>query len=271
MTFAILNDSIKNLPVYVNGIGCLYEQEDIKREEGYGNYQWIQCCKGSGEVRLNGEVIKLEEGKGIILFPNEAHEYYKLSNEWYVDWIDFNGFDIKRILKFFNCSNSAVFYINNPDLIHEKIKSGLEILNSYSAYKNLECSSIVYSILLSILRDRSEEQMKKKQWTTNRLYPILKYIDNNYNKIISLQEISLIIKVSPEYLCNLFKSELNIRPIEYINSVRIKKAKELLIKDKNLKIGIIGYRVGFESTSYFCSTFKKKEGVSPKKFRNLYL
>jgi YesN/AraC family two-component response regulator len=271
MTFAILNDSIKELPVYVNGIGCLYEQEDIKREKGYSNYQWIQCCKGSGEVRLNGEIIKLEEGKGMLLFPNEEHKYYKLSNEWYVDWIDFNGYDIKRILTFFNCNVSSVFYISNADLIHEKIKSALEVLNSYSAYKNLECSSIVYSILLSILKDKSEEQIQKKQYTNNRLYPILKYIDNNYYNMITLEEISSIIKVTPEYLCNLFKRELDVRPIEYINSVRIKKAKELLIKDKNLKIELISSKVGFESVSYFCSIFKKKEGLSPKKFRNLYL
>ena len=53
-------------------------------------------------------------------------------------------------------------------------------------------------------------------------------------------------------------------------NLRIQKAKDLLLKHPDLRVREIAYKLGYENESYFGSIFKKTEGFSPGKFRELY-
>jgi AraC-like DNA-binding protein len=59
--------------------------------------------------------------------------------------------------------------------------------------------------------------------------------------------------------------------MEYLNNVRINKSKDLLMKNPDLRIKDVSVRSGYDSTSYFCSIFRRMEGMSPGKFRELHL
>ena len=78
-----------------------------------------------------------------------------------------------------------------------------------------------------------------------------------------------IIDVSPQYLCSLFKNFLYMRPFVYISKRRIQEAKRLLL-DKPMSIKDIALQIGYNYSSYFCSIFKKYEGISPHEFRNMH-
>lgn len=273
MSFAILNDNIKKLPVYLNGVGCDYKQEHVKRQNGHNHFIWIQCLKGEGEVFLRGEKHLLGKGKGILIYPYEPHEYYSIDEEdWYVDWIDFDGEGVKSILNSFDNFETSIYFLKNTEKISSKIRNSLTLLKSFRSDRNIECSSILYSILIDILKYSSKEYKEyiEGNINNNRLTSILEYIEKNYNNVILLEDMASIIGVTREYLCYLFKKELGVRPIEYLNSVRISESKEILMNNKILKISEVAKKVGFESTSYFCSIFKNKEGISPKGFKNLY-
>lgn len=269
MSFAILNDSIKKLPVYLNGVGYNYKQEHVKRQNGHNHFIWIQCMNGEGEVFLRGEKHLLGKGKGMLIYPNEPHEYYALDEDWYVNWIDFDGNGVDAILNSFDNFETSIYFLKNEEKISSKIRRALTLLQSSKADSNLECSSILYSILIDILK-YSNKEYTEGDINQNRLNSILEYIDKNYSSVILLEDMSSIIGVTREYLCYLFKEEFGVRPIEYLNSVRISESKEILMNNRNLKISDVAKKVGFESTSYFCSIFKSKEGISPKNFKNLY-
>ena len=92
------------------------------------------------------------------------------------------------------------------------------------------------------------------------------FIKNNYQSNLTLQQLSEEVSVSPSYLSNLFKKKLNINLIDYINNIRIEKAKELL-SNTNLRSYEIAAKVGIIDTSYFSKVFKKYTGVSPYQYR----
>jgi AraC family transcriptional regulator of arabinose operon len=60
------------------------------------------------------------------------------------------------------------------------------------------------------------------------------------------------------------------RPVEYINSHRIKLAKDLLVKEPALMVSEVGKRVGFDNNSYFSTIFRKYEGISPRQYKELH-
>lgn len=68
------------------------------------------------------------------------------------------------------------------------------------------------------------------------------------------------------YVCTVFKQKYGITIHDYINMVRIARAKELL-EGTNDSLSSIAERVGYENDSYFSRVFKKSEGISPSDFR----
>lgn len=96
------------------------------------------------------------------------------------------------------------------------------------------------------------------------------YINDNYNQSISLQKVADKVDISSNYLSSLFRKELQICFIDYINSVRINKAKELLIST-HLKTYEISQKVGFENESYFSRIFKRQTGLRPNEYKRITL
>lgn len=93
-----------------------------------------------------------------------------------------------------------------------------------------------------------------------------RFIKCNLHKQLSLSEVASQVYFSQSYFCRLFKKEMGLNFIDYLNRERIYRAKELLI-NSNLSINEISKRVGFTQTSYFCKIFKESNNVSPAVFR----
>jgi len=93
------------------------------------------------------------------------------------------------------------------------------------------------------------------------------YIKEHIHERIYLQDIADTFEISPNYLSQIFKKNMNIGISEYITTQKITESKRLL-KETNLKIYEISDKLGFENSFYFSKVFKKMVGVSPKDYRN---
>ncbi len=92
------------------------------------------------------------------------------------------------------------------------------------------------------------------------------YIDENYQKDISLDDVSRHVDISPYYFSKLFKQEDGRTFIEYLTGLRIREARRLL-RNPGLSIKEIGIMCGYADPNYFSRIFKKYEGVTPSEFR----
>jgi AraC-like DNA-binding protein len=102
-----------------------------------------------------------------------------------------------------------------------------------------------------------------------RLKTVLAYIEEHYNRRISLKELSELVPMSEGHFCRFFKSMVHQTPIEYINAYRIKRAAELL-QHTDLKTLEIALEVGFDNLSYFTKKFKETMQITPMEYRRLY-
>ena len=94
----------------------------------------------------------------------------------------------------------------------------------------------------------------------------LEFIKDNYNKELSLNLLASNSYCNHSYLSHIFKEEMNIGITEYINTIRIQAAKELLdITSKS--ITEICMKVGFNDLGYFGKVFKSVIGLTPKEYR----
>ena len=95
-----------------------------------------------------------------------------------------------------------------------------------------------------------------------------KYIDANFAQPgICLHSVASEVNISPNHFSTIFSQETGITFIEYLTSVRINKAKELLIQT-SMRASEISFAVGYNDPHYFSYFFKKHVGISPREFRN---
>lgn len=95
----------------------------------------------------------------------------------------------------------------------------------------------------------------------------LKYIEDNYNKEISLDIISEHVGLSVYYLSRIFKNTTGTNFKSYLTHTRINKAEELIVSTKKYIINI-AYETGFPSVRTFNRSFKSLKGYTPKSLRD---
>ena len=94
-------------------------------------------------------------------------------------------------------------------------------------------------------------------------------IRDHYMEDISLTSLSAKYNISMGHLSKMIKENLQVNFSDYIASLRIQRAKELL-RDDSLSIQEISEIVGYNDYFYFTKVFKKVEGISPSKYRKEY-
>ena len=92
------------------------------------------------------------------------------------------------------------------------------------------------------------------------------YVAANLKQPITLEILSDVVMLSPNYISTLFYKETEVNFKDYLISVRINKAKELL-KNTQLKIYEIANEVGYEDTRYFSDIFCRITGCLPSQYR----
>lgn len=95
---------------------------------------------------------------------------------------------------------------------------------------------------------------------------VIAYLQQNYQRPISRQELAAAVGVSKDYLSHIFRQELGLSPWEYLTRYRIQKAKTLLLSTRET-ITVIAGQVGFDDLSYFNRVFRKHVGCTPSAYR----
>ena len=94
---------------------------------------------------------------------------------------------------------------------------------------------------------------------------VQKYILDHTDERMTLNEISALFGLSPNYLSAVFKKTCGVGFSEYISQVKVSRAKTMLL-EQDMKVYEVADRLGFESAFYFSKVFKKITGVSPREF-----
>ncbi len=99
------------------------------------------------------------------------------------------------------------------------------------------------------------------------LQKAMEYIRQNYSEPITLNDVAEHTYVSIYYLSRMFTKELGKNYVDYLNEVRIEKAKEYL-RDSSYKTYEIAELVGIKDAHYFSKIFKKYTGVTPSEYKS---
>ena len=107
----------------------------------------------------------------------------------------------------------------------------------------------------------------KNKTAIDKMRIVLKYVENNYPKKITIADIAEVAGFSESHFMRYFKETMGTSFIDYLKDYRLTMAARLLQSSDNAIIDIAS-DVGFDNISYFNRSFKAKYGVSPRNYRS---
>lgn len=243
----------------------------------------IYILDGASYIGVSGQYMKAKKGECIVIFPGVTHNIY------------LNKKESCRIMDFIFKPGETDIYSDNSNLgcsmrffheLKEKKMNCFRFLDSI-AFKNLlesiqlllksndEYSRTLlkldfckmYLIFSKIMEEAGNACEKSKD---THVMQAQQFIFENYCYKLKLEDISKATGISTRHLSRLFCKEFGMNLQDYITIVRISKARELL-ENSDMNITEIAYSLGFSSSDYFASFFKRYENISPKAYRKKVL
>ncbi len=219
---------------------------------------------------MNGKEIEIREGDSLIIYPDIPHEYYAENGKMLVSWIAFDGFQVKSMIKSFGINRSGIYRFIDNNEIHNSIKDVLPLQDIPLTEQCYRGSELVYNFLLTLMKNSRSDESEQKDFTISKIKPAIDFMNKNLGLSIGIEEIAGSIDITPQHFCLIFKSVMNQRPFEYLNSLRINYSKKLLLENRAYTIKKVSELSGYPSQSYFCQIFKRIERITPAEFRKLY-
>ena len=254
-----LTASDKRLPLYIATVGELSYQNAVYRPTGIPDYQLLYTYSGEGRVKIKDADLCLTEGDILILPPFAPHDYKPVGERWSVAFITYNGLAAEECFGF----SADVRRMSLRDFRHryaailEKKEGGSFCFDS---------SPDLYALLLAISVSESvfSEQRTPAPFG---IKAAIGYISEHYTETIELSRLSSLAGMSDGHFCRSFKEHTHMRPIEYINYIRIEDAKNRLLSQRDATVASISASLGFESPVYFSKVFRSAVGRTPTEYR----
>jgi len=225
----------------------------------------VQAVEGSYDIRLdNSEMFNTGNG-GFFIAPSNVqqqivHNTDRASKKMVCRWV-FIKIKINDIYSF-----DEKFSL--PTILPKNIKSQMnEVFDRLFCTDNPFDEYICYYEIVKLL---SLVANKKEQSLSPYIEQALRYIKDNYREKISVEDIAKQTLLSASHLFTVFKKQMGVSPICYLNNYRMSIAAELL-QGTTKSINRIATEVGIDDAIYFNKIFKKHYQMSPTEYRNCYI
>ena len=174
-------------------------------------------------------------------------------------------------------TNMKYLFICNTTLMTRfAIEGGLDSETAYNTsdlyiYNMNNCSSVeeVLDLHYEMVEyfTKCMQSLKKDNIISKHVSLCMDYIDQHLHEKILLEQLADYTKLNPSYLSALFKKETNLSVSAYILKRRLEVAENML-KNTDYSCSEISSFLAFNSQSHFTEAFRRKNGITPKQFRN---
>lgn len=235
---------------------------EICRPHGREDWLLFYIAKGSETFYLN-ETVTGKEGSFILFAPGEKqHHIYNGTKTAEFYYIHFRCDLLPDQLTL----HSSQLYNLPPsrqicDLFEEIME---ETLQKQPFYEKLCIYKLLF--LLTLLNRKSLQRNHPEGEHFDRIAQAVQHMNRYYSSDFTLADYANLCNMSKYHFLRVFEQIVGSTPLEYRNNIRLEHAAELLCNEP-LSVEEIGTMTGYSSASYFSSAFKRKFGLSPKKYQ----
>ncbi|MEE0858243.1 MAG: AraC family transcriptional regulator [Acutalibacteraceae bacterium] len=272
----------KFLPIEV--VDCEIIENDFIMPHHHVEIEIHYITDGTCDYYIDGKKHSAETGDIVYLKPDTVHSMYKscdklkyrsfafLPNFLYTENV---GCCTEKYFRPLKQGDSEVTCVIKPDAsAYDELKGYLfrinDLLEKEENLYELEIKITILSYFLTLYKSghivKKTNREKAKYKSENAICNAIDYIDQNYNRSLTVDEIAENVGISSSHFMKLFREYTHTTCISYINKCRLTKAVELL-ETTRFNILDVATAVGYNNISLFNRDFKKIYGTTPKEIR----
>ena len=254
----------------------------------------IVVADGLVNLEVKGERIVLQTGDSLLLQPWEQHSGWNLNERrGKFFWTQFSCHPGMDIFSLSQLTELGIVHAERTELRTIEVSHEDQIVIP-RIHKNQQCYRLLNRfeelvetmkqphgnfrlestlLLADMLKIIANDFLEQKNFDTTAplsyitFRKLVNYLNNGYNTDISREKLGLELDYNYNYLCNLFHKYTGISMNQYIQQLRVQRAKHLL-QHTGKSIQQIANEVGYTDSFYFSRIFKKITGTAPLHFRD---
>ncbi|WP_238900508.1 AraC family transcriptional regulator [Clostridium sp. YIM B02500] len=214
----------------------------------------------------------IETGDLIVFNPGDIHTCEQIDDRT----LDYRCINIKKdVMKKITFEITGKEYLPNFMefvLFRNELTSSLKELHLMimEEEKNLKKDELFLLIMEQLIREYSNPVSEINiQEASAEIKTVCDYLENNYMENITLNQLSNLTGLSKYYLLHSFTKQKGISPYNYLQTIRISKAKKML--EQGVAPIDVAFKTGFTDQSHFTNFFKKLIGLTPKQYMNIFI
>ena len=214
----------------------------------------------------------IETGDLIVFNPGDIHTCEQIDDRT----LDYRCINIKKdVMKKITFEITGKEYLPNFMefvLFRNELTSSLKELHLMimEEERNLKKEELFLFIIEQLIREYSNPVSEMTiQEASAEIKTVCDYLENNYMENITLNQLSNLTGLSKYYLLHSFTKQKGISPYNYLQTIRIGKAKKML--EQGVAPIDVAFKTGFTDQSHFTNFFKKLIGLTPKQYMNIFI
>ncbi len=267
---SILRNYISSLQVDVTLAAythCWKEWKDINYTPDYNKFYFI--IEGEGWLKIKDKEFYPLPGQ-LFLMPEGVVQSYSAIND--------NAF--KKYWCHFTAKTGNInifdkiqlpYYINVSDRLNLEVlfKDLIQCYESGNLVSSFRVKAILMEIIAYYIENAFDSDVNMLNTLDNeKLNCVINYIDEHLSENITVEQLAKILHFNPRYFIRFFKQHIGNTPIQYINRIRMEKAKSIL-KSTGMNVSDVADITGFNDLFHFSKVFKAHTGFTPTEFKKI--
>lgn len=250
-------EELNSTDIEVSGIKVLLQSPSYRHmpmtKRSVNGLLYVTRGKGT-YLSENGSIVNISAGS-VIYLPCGCMRSFS---------IDKDGIDFYRVDFELRMHGEIAYFSYDPLLLADEappnFKECIVHLEEESKYDNNRIETVRWLLgaFSALLPNRSASYKL-------RIGPALKYIDSHFTEEINCHKLAEICYLSTSQFYNLFYKKMKKTPLEYRNSLLLRRAV-LLLESGECSVNEVAENLGFASAAYFSRFFKKHNGIAPSRY-----
>lgn len=242
------------------------------RHSNQDSYEIIEVLSGEGTVFIMDRTYPFAPGTLILIdaaclhciTPDDIAGYNRnklIIDKQYLHGV-FDAIGARETLDGFFGPNAGSCYYLTAEQARQADRLFCDMEQTDDAWRSLRVVAGLTGMLTMCLRSTGPAEPR----ADDKLAPALTYIRLHYSEPLTVEQIAAGAHMSKFHLCRLFRRQTGLTIMQYLNEQRLSEARRQLL-DTDMSISAVAQNCGFGSSSHFCTLFKRREGMSPREYR----
>lgn len=233
--------------------------------ENLDSYLILYCLSGKGSLTYQGQKYMIQPCQAFYI-NCMGHHYYSCSDiGWEFLWLHFNGKTAGGYYDEFVKNAFSPVTFQDTFFIESTMRRILSLTQKKDLHSEILSSNLIVNLLTQLIILNNEDSLSLSVMP-DYIKTCLKEMEKHFLEPFSLDELSSAIGISKYHLSREFKKYIGTTLNEYVITLRLTYAKELLRYSQD-PVSDIAYTCGFNQVSHFINLFKNREGMTPLQYR----